>query len=222
MRAFVVRGFGKHKDSSGAEIDFDRVDAELITPALKECNLVGGTTGQIVEAGNIRVDMFALIVEADVVICDITVHNANVFYELGIRHALRKKHKAFPKAMNLDASSFVPAKITVVAVWDAVGSLGIPIYHAGAAIDLFRFSDTALSPNIKLGVHAVSLDEQRKLFEPTLWDANPNVTQALFPGDHCDVGGGYPDHGLSDGPLLWIVDTATSRCGTQVRAPSIS
>jgi hypothetical protein len=92
MRAFVVRGFGKHKDSSGAEIDFDRVDAELITPALEECNLVGGTTGQIVEAGNIRVDMFALIVEADVVICDITVHNANVFYELGIRHALRKKH----------------------------------------------------------------------------------------------------------------------------------
>ena len=41
--------------------------------------------------------MFALIVEADVVICDITVHNANVFYELGIRHALRKKHTVLIK-----------------------------------------------------------------------------------------------------------------------------
>ncbi|AUT74388.1 tetratricopeptide repeat-containing protein [Paraburkholderia hospita] len=91
-RAFVIRGFGKHRDSSGNEIDFDRVDADLITPAIERCNLVGGTTGQIVEAGNIRVDMFALIVEADVVICDVTVHNANVFYELGIRHAMRKKH----------------------------------------------------------------------------------------------------------------------------------
>jgi hypothetical protein len=35
--------------------------------------------------------MFSLILEADLVICDVTVHNANVFYELGIRHALRKK-----------------------------------------------------------------------------------------------------------------------------------
>jgi hypothetical protein len=30
--------------------------------------------------------MFGLILEADLVVCDITVHNANVFYELGIRH----------------------------------------------------------------------------------------------------------------------------------------
>ena len=35
--------------------------------------------------------MFGLILEADVVICDVTIHNANVFYELGIRHALRKR-----------------------------------------------------------------------------------------------------------------------------------
>ena len=42
---------------------------------------------QVADAGNIRADMFALIIEADLVICDITVHNANVFYELGIRHA---------------------------------------------------------------------------------------------------------------------------------------
>src|SRR5471030_962590 len=115
-------------------------------------------------------------------------------------------HSAFSNAKNLDASSFVPVQITAVAVWDTVGSLGIPIYHAGAAIDLFRFCDTALSASINLGVHAVSLDEQRMPFEPTLWDANPNVTQALFPGGHCDVGGGYPEHCLSDTPLSWVVD----------------
>ena len=59
--------------------------------------LGGGTTGKIVELGNIREDMFALIVEADLVIADITVHNANVFYELGIRHALRKKRSVLIK-----------------------------------------------------------------------------------------------------------------------------
>jgi hypothetical protein len=59
---------------------------------LEEVGLGGGTTGEIVDAGNIRVDMFALILEADIVVCDFTILNANVFYELGIRHALRKKH----------------------------------------------------------------------------------------------------------------------------------
>lgn len=58
---------------------------------MKAAGLGGGTTGEIIEAGNIREDMFGLILEADLVVCDMTIHNANVFYELGIRHALRKK-----------------------------------------------------------------------------------------------------------------------------------
>jgi hypothetical protein len=96
-RVFVIRPFGKKKDSSEKEIDFDRIDQQLITPALQAAGLDGGTTGEIVDAGNIREDMFALILEADLVVCDITVHNANVFYELGIRHALRKKHTVMIK-----------------------------------------------------------------------------------------------------------------------------
>jgi hypothetical protein len=90
-RAFVIRGFGSKQDSAGQAVDFERVHDTLIVPALERCNIAGGTTAQVVEAGNIRADMFALILEADVDICDITVHNANVFYELGVRHALRKK-----------------------------------------------------------------------------------------------------------------------------------
>ena len=61
-------------------------------PRLSRWQELGGeTTGKIIDAGNIREDMFGLIIEADLVLCDITVHNANVFYALGIRHALRKK-----------------------------------------------------------------------------------------------------------------------------------
>jgi hypothetical protein len=90
-RAFIIRPFGTKKDSSGAEIDFERVDRELIGPALQAAELSGETTSEIVDAGNIREDMFALIFEADLVVCDITILNVNVFYELGIRHALRKK-----------------------------------------------------------------------------------------------------------------------------------
>jgi hypothetical protein len=96
-RAFIIRPFGPKQDSAGKPIDFERVHRELIEPALTAVGCGGGTTGQIVEAGNIREDMFALIIEADLVVCDIPVHNANVFYELGIRHALRKKRTVLLK-----------------------------------------------------------------------------------------------------------------------------
>jgi tetratricopeptide (TPR) repeat protein len=100
QRAFIIRPFGKKKDRAGREIDFDRVQSELIDEALRAVGLGGGTTGEIVEAGNIREDMFALILEADVVICDMTIHNANVFYELGIRHAFRKKRTVLIRGAN--------------------------------------------------------------------------------------------------------------------------
>ena len=84
QQAFIIRAFNtKKKDSSGKEIDFERVHRELIAPALDAAKLGGGTTGKIIDAGNIREDMFGLIIEADLVVCDITVHNANVFYDSG-------------------------------------------------------------------------------------------------------------------------------------------
>ena len=89
MRAFIVRPFGEKEG-----IDFDRVERELIEPALKRLRALGhdvdgGTTGEIARAGNIREDMFRLLVVSDLVIADVSIHNANAFYELGARHALR-------------------------------------------------------------------------------------------------------------------------------------
>ena len=104
-----------------------------------------------------------------------------------------------------------PPPIDTVAVWDTVGALGIPEYNRDqVAIDAFRFCDTKLSPKVSHGVHAVSLDEQRPNFAPTLWDPDDRITQTLFPGAHADVGGGYPrpnnESGLSDGALRWMMD----------------
>lgn len=86
MLAFIVRPFGVKND-----IDFDKVDKELIQPALLRTGITGATTAAIIEQGNIREDMFAQLLLADLVIADLSIHNANVFYELGIRHALRDK-----------------------------------------------------------------------------------------------------------------------------------
>jgi len=84
--AFIIRPFGTKGD-----IDFDRVERELIDPALEGHDLVGRTTGDTLKQGNIRTEMFRRLLIADVVVVDISISNANVFYELGIRHALRNK-----------------------------------------------------------------------------------------------------------------------------------
>ena len=106
QRAFIIRPFGTRPDRKGRMINFDRVQANLIEPALTAAKLDGGTTGQINEAGNIREDMFGLILEADIVVCDMTIHNANVFYELGIRHALRRRRSVLIRGA--DSADDVP------------------------------------------------------------------------------------------------------------------
>ena len=86
MRAFIIRPFGTKND-----INFDNVEAKLIDPALSRLGVTGRTTMEIRRQGNIRLDMFQRLLTADLVIADISIHNANVYYELGVRHALRGK-----------------------------------------------------------------------------------------------------------------------------------
>jgi tetratricopeptide (TPR) repeat protein len=100
MRAFIVRPFGVKND-----IDFDAVEEKLIGPALDKLGVTGRTTGEIVGQGNIRTDMFQLLLTADLVVADLSIHNANVFYELGIRHALRDRH-TFLLRCNVDKYPF--------------------------------------------------------------------------------------------------------------------
>jgi uncharacterized protein (DUF2235 family) len=99
----------------------------------------------------------------------------------------------------------VPVKC--IGVWDTVGSLGIPVYAADGRYDIFRFSDTALSPKVERGFHAMAIDELRADFPATRWDERTGVRQVWFSGAHSDVGGGYgPDQcGLSDVALDWML-----------------
>lgn len=109
-----------------------------------------------------------------------------------------------------------PITINTVAVFDTVGALGIPVFDdEGNDIDSLRFVDTHLSRQVEHSFHAISLDEQRANFPPTFFDPdqdNPGrIVQVLFPGAHSDVGGGYPESGLSDGALEWMTGSLRSR-----------
>jgi len=89
--AFVAMPFGVKTDSEGNEIDFNRVYAELIKPSLEAAGLEVFRADEEQRAGGILPDMFQELLLADLVVADLTLDNPNVWYELGVRHALRAR-----------------------------------------------------------------------------------------------------------------------------------
>jgi len=103
--------------------------------------------------------------------------------------------------------------IHFLGVFDTVGALGVPVAGLrGLTLRRYQFHDPRLSSIVKHAFHAVAIDEQRKPFRPTLWETKPGtqqvVEQVWFCGVHSDVGGGYPERGLSDVTLRWMLTKA--------------
>ena len=70
------------------KVDFDAAYEKLLAPALREAGCVPFRATDEKGAGDIRKDMFFELVTADLVLADISILNANVFYELGVRHGV--------------------------------------------------------------------------------------------------------------------------------------
>jgi len=117
-----------------------------------------------------------------------------------------------------------------VGVWDTVAAYGLPIDELTTAVDKwvwpmkFHGDILGLSPNVQHARHALSLDDERRTFHPTPWDETAErnllarrvvmpgrLRQVWFAGSHSDVGGGYPDAGLSFVPLGWMIDEAAGK-----------
>jgi tetratricopeptide (TPR) repeat protein len=89
--AFVVMPFGRKQGPDGRWIDFNSVYNDLIKPALLEAGFEPFRADEEAVSGDILTDMFQELLLADLVIADLSIDNANVFYELGVRHSLRKR-----------------------------------------------------------------------------------------------------------------------------------
>lgn len=89
--AFIAMPFGEKPNTNGEIIDFNRVYAELIKPALEDAGLEVFRADEEQQAGDILTDMFQELLMADLVVADLTIDNPNVWYELGVRHALRAR-----------------------------------------------------------------------------------------------------------------------------------
>jgi tetratricopeptide (TPR) repeat protein len=82
--------FGKKPGAAGAVIDFDAVYKELIVPAISEAGLEPLRADEEMTGGIIHKPMFERLILCEYAVADLTTANANVFYELGVRHAVRQ------------------------------------------------------------------------------------------------------------------------------------
>lgn len=87
-KCFVVIPFGERTDADDNSIDFDEIYTHLIKNTVEGLGITCIRCDEISEAGWIHLRMFEHVYVADVVVVDITSLNPNVFYELGVRHAL--------------------------------------------------------------------------------------------------------------------------------------
>jgi uncharacterized protein (DUF2235 family) len=134
-------------------------------------------------------------------------------------HAYRDKDDRAKLLSGLNQScNMFDAQLTMVGVWDTVGSLGIPSLLGAVDPILYGFLDTSLHPDIQQAYHALAIDERRVEFPATLWTSQPNPGQVLeqvwFTGVHRDVGGSYPDDpdgtALADITLGWMMSKAAA------------
>jgi tetratricopeptide (TPR) repeat protein len=86
---FVVMPFGAKPDGRGGTVDFDAVYDELLAPAIRAAGLEPLRADQELVGGLIHKPMYERLILADFAVVDLTTVNANVFYELGVRHAVR-------------------------------------------------------------------------------------------------------------------------------------
>ena len=87
-QCFVIAPIGK--EDSETRKRSDTLLDHIFVPALTPLGYEVIRADKISEPGSITIQVLDRILEADLVIADLTDHNPNVFYELAVRHALNK------------------------------------------------------------------------------------------------------------------------------------
>src|SRR6266404_6709432 len=86
---FVLMPFGRKPGPGGGVIDFDAVYSQLIAPAIADAELDPLRADEEQAGGIIHKPMFERLILCEYAVADLTSANANVFYELGVRHAVK-------------------------------------------------------------------------------------------------------------------------------------
>src|SRR5205809_918274 len=106
---FVLMPFGSKPDPTGRpNIDFNRVYEKAIRPAIEAAGMAPVRADEEKTGGIIHKPMFERLLLCEYAVADLTTANANVFYELGVRHTalprttqpIYAKHQPIPFDVN--------------------------------------------------------------------------------------------------------------------------
>src|SRR5215470_15705476 len=87
---FVLMPFGIKPDpGSNVTINFDAIYEKVIRPAIEAAGLRAIRADEEKVGGIIHKPMFERLILCEYAVADLTTANANVYYELGLRHAVR-------------------------------------------------------------------------------------------------------------------------------------
>lgn len=89
-KCFVIAPIGKSK--SDIRKTSNQVFKHIIKPAVEPLGYNPIRADQFSEPGIITSQIIECVVDSELVIADLTEHNPNVFYELAIRHAIKKPY----------------------------------------------------------------------------------------------------------------------------------
>ncbi|MFO1069833.1 MAG: DUF2235 domain-containing protein [Geminicoccaceae bacterium] len=129
----------------------------------------------------------------------------------------------FSSSVSSDLDGFPrhPARVRFIGVYDTVGALGIPLPRAERInAPIVGFHNTSLCDVVDHAVQALAIDERRGPYRPAIWRLPDGMAalppgrsclQVWFPGVHSDIGGGYPDKGIGDLTLGFMLDQALAQ-----------
>ena len=86
---FVVQGFGKKTDYTDGRVLDLNASYEIIKEAVEAAGLTCIRADEIPHSGTIDGPMYELLLQADLVIADLSTYNVNAAFELGVRYGLR-------------------------------------------------------------------------------------------------------------------------------------
>ncbi len=114
-------------------------------------------------------------------------------------------------------------RVSFLGVFDTVAAMN-GIHRRGDRISSdVVFENGTLHARIDRAVHAVSLDEDRVPFTPTLINHDTEeerILEVWFPGVHSDIGGGYWFDGLSDTALAFMIEQCRAALENDIRIHS--
>ncbi|MBF0344786.1 MAG: DUF4071 domain-containing protein [Nitrospirae bacterium] len=111
---FVLMPFGKKPNAASGLIDFDAVYENLISLAIREAGMEPLRADEELTGGIIHKPMYERLILCQYAVADLTTANPNVFYELGVRHAVRSWSTVLLYAANVGQLPFDVAPLRAI------------------------------------------------------------------------------------------------------------